>query len=145
MSDAAVRLAIYQHFATHGCAPTTAELTARCELDGADIEAALVRLDADRAIVLTPGTHEVWMAMPFSAVPTDYRVAWDAGAAYANCAWDAFGIAAALATDVTITTRDPLDGAPLTVKVIGGRVIPDSYVVHFAVPAAEWWADIGFT
>jgi hypothetical protein len=145
MPDATVRLAIYQHFAAHGTAPTRAELAVGCGLDPVEVAAALERLDAARAIVLKPGTHELWMAMPFSAVPTDYRVEWDTGAAFANCAWDAFGIAAALATDVTITTHDPLDRTPLRIEVRGGRVIPDTYAVHFAVPAAQWWADIGFT
>lgn len=145
MPDAAVRHAIYQHFAAHGSAPENAELAARCELSTQDLYAALDRLDAAHAIVLKPGTHDLWMAMPFSAVPTDYHVDWGERSAYANCAWDAFGIAAALATDVTITTRDPLDGTALTVRVSGGRVIPDDHVVHFAVPAAQWWTDIGFT
>lgn len=145
MPDTSVRLAIYRHSATHGTAPAADALAAQLGLDRAELDAALERLDASRAIVLKPGTHELWMAMPFSAVPTDYRVAWDTGAAFANCAWDALGIAAALATDVTITARDPLDGTPLTVQVAGGRVIPDTYAVHFAVPAAQWWTDIGFT
>lgn len=145
MNDADVRLSIYRSFAAHGTAPTIAQLAATLGLDETEVRASLTRLDAQRAIVLKPGTHDIWMAMPFSAVPTDYRVDWGTGAAFANCAWDAFGIAAALDRDVTIATRDPLDAAALTVQVKDGTVIPEDYLVHFAVPAAQWWSDIGFT
>ncbi len=145
MNDAAVRHAIFQHFAAHGSAPANADFAMRCGLSLAELHAALDRLDAAHAIVLKPGTHELWMAMPFSAVPTGYLVEWGERSAYANCAWDAFGIAAALDTDVTITTNDPLDGTALVVRVDGGRVVPDDHVVHFGVPAAQWWTDIGFT
>ena len=83
--------------------------------------------------------------MPFSAVPTDYRVDWGAQSAFANCAWDALGIAAALGRNATISTHDPLTGEPLSVTVRDGEARPTEYVVHFAVNAAEWWQDIGFT
>ncbi len=145
MPDASVRLAIYRHFAAHGVPPSRAALREQCDLGDAELDAALERLDAGRAIVLAPGSHDLWMAMPFSAVPTDYRVDWGAASGFANCAWDALGIAAALATDATITCPDPLDASPLTVRVRGGVVMPDSHVVHFAVPAVRWWDDIGFT
>ncbi|MBI3791251.1 MAG: hypothetical protein HY275_10285 [Gemmatimonadetes bacterium] len=145
MDDARVRLALYRHFAVTGAAPTRAELAAACELGEPDVSAALERLDQGRAVVLDPRTRDVWMAMPFSAVPTDYRVHWGHVAGYANCAWDALGIAAAVGRDVTITTHDPLTREPLEVRVRDGQVVPDTLVVHFAVPAAHWWQDIGFT
>ena len=47
------------------------------------------------------------MANPFSAVPTPYRVQADGRSWFANCAWDAFGICAALHVDGRIETVVP--------------------------------------
>ena len=44
------------------------------------------------------------MANPFSAVPTAYRVLARDRWWYANCAWDAFGVCAALHADGRIET-----------------------------------------
>ncbi len=145
MTDADLRLAIYQHFARFGSPPTRAELGARTGLPDAALGQALERLDAAHVVVLHPTTRDLWMAMPFSAVPTSFRVEWDTASAWANCAWDALGIPAAIGRDATIRTPDPLTGEPLTFHVVNGRVDADTLVVHFAVPAADWWADIGFT
>lgn len=50
--------------------------------------------------------------MPFSAVPTEFRVLVGDRAMWANCAWDAFGVAAALDADVSFVTRCPASNAP---------------------------------
>ena len=143
--EVTVRLAIYRHFARTGGAPTTADLADQTGLASGAVTAALEQLDAQRAIVLTPGTRYLWMAMPFSAVPTAFRVSWAGASAFANCAWDALGIPAMLGTDAEIATTCPVTGLPLSLSVAGGAVHPADAVVHFAVPAAEWWNDIGFT
>ena len=83
------------------------------------------------------------MANPFSAVPTPYRV--DAGRRwFANCAWDAFGICAALHVDGRVETTCADCGETITSRSAGG---PDdeSLVFHCLVPAARWWDDIVFT
>src|SRR5256885_7144555 len=41
---------------------------------------------------LAPATATVWMAHPFSAVPTAYPVVIGERTYWANCAWDAAGI-----------------------------------------------------
>lgn len=86
------------------------------------------------------------MAMPFSAVPTEFRVPVGDRAVWANCAWDAFGVAAALDADVSFVTRCPESNAPLRAGVRHGRAFADAgAVAHIAVPAAHWWDDIGYT
>ena len=50
----------------------------------------------DHALVLQENGMELRMAHPFSAVPTPYRVSAAGRWWYANCAWDAFGVCAAL-------------------------------------------------
>jgi hypothetical protein len=36
-------------------------------------------------------------------------------------------------------------GVPMTLRIQRGRLLDREGVVHLAVPAAEWWRDIGFT
>lgn len=172
--DAArLRAAIYDALLREGRAPTLRELAARAALSASEARDALHRLADAHVIVLRPGTDELWMAMPFSAVPTAFRVTagradGTAGAWWANCAWDALGLAAMLdgaglapaAAPIHIATSCPDCDAPLALTVHASEPSPrdavrpdgdgasppdEPPVVHFAVPAAEWWRDIGFT
>ena len=85
------------------------------------------------------------MANPFSAVPTAYRVQADGRWWYANCAWDAFGICAALHVDGRIETSCPDCGDAVNVEVHDQRPDDESLLFHCLVPAARWWNDIVFT
>lgn len=85
------------------------------------------------------------MAAPFSNVPTPFGVRAAGRDWYANCAWDAFGICAALGVDGRIETACPDCADPLTVEVRDGRPDDESLVFHALVPAAHWWDDIVFT
>jgi alkylmercury lyase-like protein len=85
------------------------------------------------------------MANPFSAVPTAYRVLADGRWWYANCAWDAFGILAALDVDGLIESSCPDCGEAYAVEVANRRADADGFLFHCLVPAAHWWDDIVFT
>ena len=85
------------------------------------------------------------MANPFSAVPTAYRVQAAGRWWFANCAWDAFGILAALHTDGRIETSCPDCGEAIEIEVVDGRLSDDTLVFHCLVPAEHWWDDIAFT
>ncbi len=97
------------------------------------------------AIVLDPTTDALRMANPFSGVPTPHVVEADGRRWYANCAWDAFGICAALQTDGRIETSCRDCGEPIEIEVRDGRPGDESLVFHCLVPAARWWDDIVFT
>jgi alkylmercury lyase-like protein len=84
------------------------------------------------------------MANPLSAKPTSFLVATDHGRHYGNCIWDALGIAAMLDTDAHIDT-DCADCGEAMVLEVRDRNLAVEGVAHFAVPAAHWWDDIGFT
>jgi Alkylmercury lyase len=101
------------------------------------------RLHDAHALVLDG--DEIRMANPFSAVPTPYRVQAAGRGWYANCAWDAFGICAALGTDGRIESSCPDCGDELLVEVRDGQPGDDSLVFHCLVPAAHWWDDIVYT
>src|SRR4249919_3381112 len=85
------------------------------------------------------------MAPPFSGVETSFRVKVQDNVYYANCAWDALGIAAALQADAKIEASDGYSGEPIMLEVRNGQPVPQSCVIHFAVPAAHWWDDILYT
>ena len=143
--DALVRQAIYHSFAERGTPPTRASIARATALEADDVAMSYERLALARAIVLEPLSGEVRMAMPFSAVPTAFRVRADHASWWANCAWDALGIAAATRRDVEIVTQCPDCHERLALRVIDGEPSPFAWVVHFLVPAARWWEDIGFT
>jgi hypothetical protein len=84
------------------------------------------------------------MAHPFSGVETDFRVtATDGRRWMANCAWDGLAILA-LMGDGQLDTHSPATGESLRFEVTGGRVTGEG-LVHFLVPAAHFWDDIGYT
>ena len=107
-----------------------------------EIRAALERLASARMLVLREG--EILMAGPFSAVPTPFRVTTPRFSCFANCIWDALGVAATLQCDVTIDTSCADCGPAMEVAVRDGNVIGEG-LVHFALPARQWWQDIVFT
>jgi hypothetical protein len=140
-----VRLYIYQQIIDTAVAPSAAEAAAALACPPADAEAAFRSLADARMIVLRPGTLRVWMAMPFSNVQTPFTVVSRGHAYHANCAWDAFGVAALLKEDARVFTTCADCGGVLERKVAGGAVLDPRGLVHFALPPRRWWDDIGFT
>jgi hypothetical protein len=144
-TDRRVRRAIFDAFAAGGI-PTRMGVMHSLALDYAAIAASYAALTACHAIVPDPDTGEVWMAMPFSAVPTAFRVTVGGRAVWANCVWDAFGVAAALDADVSFVSPCPASGVPVAAGVRLGVPFADAgAVVHVGVPASRWWDDIGYT
>lgn len=147
MSDALdgdVRLAVMNGFVREGKPPSPDELAGSLGVGQIEVEASLQRLADEHVLVLAPGTPYVWMANPFSAIPTPFRVESAERRWWGNCIWDGLGILAAVGVDGRVSTACPDCGEPLEVEVEGGAVRGDG-VVHYAVPAAQWWDDIGST
>jgi len=142
--DAAVRVELYRQFVGSGRAPTHAEVGEALGLGEDEAAESFRRLADAHTIVLKPGTLELWMAAPFSAVETRYRVETPLGSFYGNCAWDSLGVLAMLDTDGVVSTTCDDCGQELELRVDGSRIAGDG-VVHFLVPAAHWWDDIGYT
>ena len=139
-----VRHAIYRSYAEGGI-PRAATIAQQLRLPVDAVHTAMRDLNDAHAIVLDPRTREPWMALPFSSVPTPFIVEGGGRSWFANCAWDAFGIPLLVGVDAVIaTTCQDCDGR-IVYRVEGGRLVDAHGVVHFAVPAAKWWDDIGFT
>ena len=121
--DLALRSVTYGLFVELGRAPTASEVAGSADLTEADVVSGWQRLHEQHALVLNPGTAEIRMANPFSAVPTAYRVQ----------------------ADGRIETSCPDCGEALTVEVREQRPDDESLLFHCLVPAARWWDDIVFT
>ena len=144
-SDLRLRNQTYALVVERGRVPTARELAAEAGIAEAEVVAAWRRLHDAHALVLDAASSEIRMANPFSAVPTPYRVRADGRWWYANCAWDAFGICAALRTDGRIETSCPDCANPIALDVRDGSPSERDLLFHCLVPAARWWKDIVFT
>ncbi|MBP7776380.1 MAG: hypothetical protein KA371_04580 [Acidobacteria bacterium] len=145
VTDLRVRQAILETLAAGGT-PTRIGVMQSLELAYADVASSYAGLAAGHVIVLDSGTGEVWMAMPFSAVPTAFRVTVDGHAVWANCVWDAYGVAAALNADVSFVSPCPASGVPVSAGVRLDVPFADAgAVAYVGVPAVRWWDDIGYT
>jgi hypothetical protein len=139
--DLRIRNLTYELFVELGRAPSAEEASLAA---GEDVRESWRRLHEAHALVLDDA-GEIRMANPFSAVPTSYRVQAAGRWWYGNCAWDAFGICAALGADGRIETSCPDCGEELVVEVRDRRPRNMSLVFHCLVPASHWWDDIVYT
>ncbi len=136
----------YGSFVRDGRAQKPSETAAALGLELDEAQQAYRRLHDAHALVLQPGTTEVRMLNPFSAVETTYRVEAGGRSWFANCAWDALGIPGALHRDGRIESLCPDCGEQLELEVREGELVQGAeLLVHFVVPARHWWDDIGFT
>jgi alkylmercury lyase-like protein len=144
-TDVALRNVTYAMFVELGRAPTAIEIGDWIDRDPVDVIEGWRRLHDAHALVLNQHTDEIRMAHPFSAVPTSYRVQAAGRSWFANCAWDAFGICAALHVDGDFGTSCPDCGEAIAVAVVDHQPSDVSLLFHCLVPAARWWNDIVFT
>lgn len=143
--DTEVRCFVYGVALRRGVLPTRTEIGASLGVDPEEITGALKRLARDHVLVLQPGSGEILMAMPFSAAPTPFLVDCGGVQSYGNCIWNALGIPAMLRRDAQIMTACGCCNAPMRLEVADGVLQEVLGVVHFAVPARQWWDDPVFT
>lgn len=140
-----VKLAIYRRFAETGRGPDPAEVARRTGAGAERVLDAYRGLRAQRVLVLEADGATIRMAPPFSGVPTQHVVQAGGVEYFANCAWDALGVAAALHQPAVVHSRCAQSGEPLRLEV--GLQGPErcDWLFHCLVPAAKWWDDIVFT
>jgi hypothetical protein len=125
------RRQIYQQYVTTGAPP---------KLANEDLAA----LEADHAVVL--GFDDtIAFANPFATGPAPYRIQTADAIHYAICSWDALGVLAALRSDGVADGHCPDCGEPIALRIREGALDAAEAVVHFLVPAADWYEDLGFT
>jgi hypothetical protein len=140
-----VRAFVYERFASTTRPPTVDETAEHYGLSVNQAATLYDELHRRHALFLEPDTTRIRMANPFSAVPTTFRVHAQGKAYWANCAWDALGIPAALATDATIESVDAENRQPITLHVQNGQLISHGEKIHFLVPFRRWYDDLVFT
>jgi len=143
-TDIDLRNATYRRFVEFGRVPSAGEVAATTGIAEAAVRKTWQRLHDAHAVVLDEA-GDIRMANPFAANATPFRVRADDRSWYANCAWDAFGIGAALGVDSSFETPCPDCQAPIRINIVDDRPDDESPVFHVLVPAAQWWNDIGFT
>jgi Alkylmercury lyase len=141
--DFLVRRELYDATIRSGTVPQAANVASALGADVWRINESFARLAAGHVIVLGDD-GSIMMAAPFAGVPTLFRVTVKSVSYFANCIWDALGVAAMLHSDAVIETRCDDCGDSSTVVVDHGNASGDG-IVHFAIPAHRWWDNIVFT
>ena len=143
--DVPVKLAVYRHFAETGRRPDVEDVARRARLPVADVLASYRSLRGQRLLLLEADGASIRMAPPFSGVPTQHRVEAEGVQYYANCAWDALGVPAALGKPGRVRSRCEQSGEPLDLAVAREGPEASTWRFHCLVPAARWWDDLVYT
>jgi hypothetical protein len=143
--DLQLRAAVYRHFAEHAASPTLREMCRVMRVPPSDVRAGYTRLYGKRMLVPMADGESIRMAPPFSGIPTQHRVRANGRDYFANCAWDAFGIPAALHAEAEVVSRCEQSLEPLVLRIGSAGPPPSPWLFHVAVPAAQWWRDIVYT
>ena len=133
--DTQTKLAIYRHFAETGKRPSLEIVAERVGSDVSSLREAYARLRAQRVLVLEPDGESIRMAPPFSGVPTQHVIIVDNTKYFANCAWDSFGIPAALHRLGQVHSRCERSGEPLSLEI--GLEGPPRLQLAFSLPCSR--------
>ena len=142
--DKAVRYHVYDYVMRAGLPPTITETANALARSPAEVRESFQRLADGHILVLQPGTGEILMANPFSAVPTPFLVKAGGRSYYGNCIWDALGVPAMLKQDARIEASCGCCGRAMNLQISNGLLAQACGIAHFAIPAAHWWDDIVF-
>lgn len=143
--DLQLRAAIYRHFADHARAPAIEEMARALDRPAPEIADGYTRLYARRMLVLMPDGESIRMAPPFSGIETQHQVRALGKTYFANCAWDSFGIPAALHAEAEVRSRCEQTHEPLRLHLTLDGPPASDWFFHAAVPAVHWWRDIVYT
>ena len=141
-----VRTFIYEYFATTTHAPDLLTIAQQFGLSNAQATDSLNALHDIHALFLDPGTTNIRIANPFSGVPTPFEVEANGQWYWANCAWDSFGVIAALqASEGVIHATCAQSDTPLQLQIHQGEVVDTTAIIHILVPFREWYQNMVYT
>ena len=140
-----VRVHVFREAAAHARIPQAPDISRALGRSEEDIRAALHELAAGKVLILAPNDGNIWAANPFCAVPSGFRVDAAGRRYWGICIWDALGVAAALGSDAVITAPCGDCGDAMTLEIRDGALVRSEGIIHFAIPARQWWDNIGFT
>ena len=136
---------VYDTIVGSGLPPKSAEIGNRFGVSAEVARTNLGALKIGKTVLVHPKSGEIWMAGPFSSIPTDYRLTDGERIWWANCAWDMLGVPMIVGRRLWGYSRCTDCGAPMSVECDPAAPPVEDAVVHFLVPARRWYEDIGFT
>jgi hypothetical protein len=139
-----VRRHVFEVIVARGVPPNAEEIAATLDLPIVTARDVFRRLHERHALFLEPDGATVRMAHPFSGVATGFSVHSGGVGYWANCAWDALGIPAALGADAVVDAYYAEDGQQARIEVTGGQMRGEGFV-HFPLPFRRWYDDLVFT
>lgn len=131
---------ITRHIIDTGHAPGLDELAVLAGVSVAQTERRLRELEAMHGVILVPNSTAIWAMHPFSMSPTAHWVSGGKGGWWANCAWCALGIGAAIHEDAAVVSSDGAEGEPLAFRTASVETTHPGLVMHFPYPPACWWS-----
>jgi hypothetical protein len=133
--------ALIRHVVERGFAPPTRLLAEQLGWSESELQGILKQLAAIRGVILKPNSFEVWAIHPFTLMPTPTWVIARTGAWWANCAWCALGIGAALRQNIRVTSRVGAEQEPIEFEIRDGRSTDPRLLIHFPFRPEEWWSN----
>lgn len=140
-----IRTFIYQRLLDSGFPPSLREIGTFAGLSLTEARAGVANLNVGKTVLVHPTTGEIWMAGPFAAGATPYKVSGKSAQWFANCAWDMLGIPFIAHEEVRIETQCTDCGEPWSFSAGTANPPAAQGIVHFLLPARQWYDDIGFT
>ncbi len=140
-----VRVHVFRETAATARVPQVAQIAQSLGRPEPEVRQALRELGAAKVLILASNDGDIWAANPFCAVPSGFQVEAAGKSYWGICIWDALGIAAALGVDAVVRAPCGDCGEPMTIEVRDGKLLPSEGIAHFAIPAHQWWDNIGFT
>jgi hypothetical protein len=140
-----IRYQVNRFIFDNGFAPSVTQLADLLALPTAEIETGLTALANNHAIVLHPNSFDIWVAHPFALFPTLFWVKTDDQQWWGNCPWCSMGVASLTKKDTEIFTKLKGQQDPLKIEIINNKVVQKNYVVHFPIPARQFWDNVIYT
>jgi len=148
MDPVLLRHFVYDELLSNGLPPSVSRIAQSFGVDTDEVKRELAALKLGKTILVHPETGEIWMAGPFAAGVTPYRIDRVVGPKqswWANCAWDMLGVALIVNEPARLVASCCDCGEVLTLDSSPERGIDSDWLVHFLLPARRWYEDIGFT
>lgn len=151
LDPVALRVHIYDLILKQGTPPGSDALAGHFGVSAAEARGALAGLKLGKTVLVHPASGEIWMAGPFAAAESPYKIIGSGTTWYANCAWDMLGVANLADEPVRIEARcsDCAELVAMEVEPRSGSLTlenpAEDPLVHFLIPARRWYDDIGFT
>lgn len=140
-----IRYQVNRFIFDSGFAPSVTQLAELLALSQSEVENGLTALANNHAIVLHPNSFDIWVAHPFALFPTLFWVKTQGQQWWGNCPWCSLGIASLTKTDTEIFTKLKGQQEPLKIEIINNEIVQKEYVVHFPIPAREFWDNVIYT